>query len=73
MSTVELLSIIIILIGTRFFLHRGLHEGSTWSQGRSGGRPGGGIDVCRQGVAVVRMAKQLSLNSNEVLQVNEEW
>lgn len=28
--------------------------------------------MCRQGVAVVRMAKQLSLNSNEVLLVNEE-
>ncbi|MPC24086.1 hypothetical protein E2C01_017156 [Portunus trituberculatus] len=33
----------------------------------------GGRDVCRQEVVVVRMAKQLSLNSNEVLEVNEEW
>ena len=33
----------------------------------------GGRDVCRQEVVVVRMAKQLSLNSNEVLEVSEEW
>lgn len=69
-SAIELLPIIIILIGTRFFLHRsGPARRGHMVLGARGFQEGG-RDVCRREVAVVRMAKQLSLNSNEVLEVN---